>query len=349
MQKTTSATSHAGADSLARVPGIARVRPGSSCFRALWLTLAVLSSPARAAPSGQEFQRFLGWFEGEYDNYEQVWQQKTGDERVVLEHVHHIFKPVDLPQVGEHVFFVKQYQDGDPASVYRQRLYSFTGSEAESAIRLTVYSFHDEKRYLMADEQPAVLDNLDKNQLQTIPGCEVFWKWNGEYFDGYMKKNTCVSVSRQSGNQMYVNAVLRLTDGWLWIQDQAHDVDGNRIYGHDVPHKNRKVKFYKGWMALKKHRVNPAADLSEWMFTKIERMHNEGEKIPFLDEAGNKTGYTLSLETLTYRNTRVPVLKIGVIDDRTGYTLSYSWTDPASRRVGLNVRWFQAGLTRMDE
>ena len=102
-------------------------------------------------------------------------------------------------------------------------------------------------------------------------------------------------------------------------------------------------------MALKKHRVNPAADLSEWMFTKIERMHNEGEKIPFLDEAGNKTGYTLSLETLTYRNTRVPVLKIGVIDDRTGYTLSYSWTDPASRRVGLNVRWFQAGLTRMDE
>lgn len=330
-------------------PAAVHPRPHCFSFKAVWLALAVLAAPVPAAPSGQEFQRFLDWFEGEYDNYEQVWQQRTDGDKDILEHTHHVFKPVDLPQVGEHVFFVKQYLDGDPASVYRQRLYSFSISEVENAIRLTVYSFHDEMRYRMADEQPAVLDGLDKTRLETIPGCEVFWIWNGEYFDGYMKENTCVSVSRRSGKQMYVNAVLRLTDGWLWIQDQARGVDGNRVYGHDIPHKNRKVKFYKGWMALKKHRVNPAADLSDWMFTKITRMHNEGQKIPFLDEAGNKTGYTLSLETLTYRNTRVPVLKIGVIDNRTGYTLSYSWTDPASRRVGLNVRWFQAGLTRIDE
>ena len=57
----------------------------------------------------------------------------------------------------------------------------------------------------------------------------------------------------------------------------------------------------------------------------------------------------MSLESLTYQETRVPVLKIGVIDDTTGYTLSYSWADPASRRIGLNVRWFQAGMTRIDE
>ena len=109
------------------------------------------------------------------------------------------------------------------------------------------------------------------------------------------------------------------------------------------------VTYYKGWMALKKHRVKPKADLSEWIFARIERMHNQGEKIPLLDESGNKTGYTLSLESLVYQETQVPVLKIGVIDDRTGYTLSYSWADPASRRIGLNVRWFQAGLTRIDE
>ena len=107
--------------------------------------------------------------------------------------------------------------------------------------------------------------------------------------------------------------------------------------------------YYKGWMAVKKHKVEPGADLSEWIFTRIERMHNQGQKIPLLDESGKKTGYTLSLESLTYQETRVPVLKIGVIDDRTGYTLSYSWTEPGSLRVGLNVRWFQAGLTRIDE
>ena len=107
--------------------------------------------------------------------------------------------------------------------------------------------------------------------------------------------------------------------------------------------------WYKGWMAVKKHMVEPDADLSEWIFARIERMHNQGQKIPLTDDAGNKTGYTLSLESLTYQETQVPVLKIGVIDDATGYTLAYSWADPGSRRVGLNVRWFQAGMTRIDE
>ena len=116
-----------------------------------------------------------------------------------------------------------------------------------------------------------------------------------------------------------------------------------------TPSELGKATWYKGWMAVKKHKVEPGADLSEWIFARIERMHNQGQKIPLLDESGNKTGYTLSLESVTYQETRVPVLKIGVIDDRTGYTLSYSWADPGSHRVGLNVRWFQAGLTRIDE
>ena len=116
-----------------------------------------------------------------------------------------------------------------------------------------------------------------------------------------------------------------------------------------APSELEKTTWYKGWMAVKKHRVEPGADLSEWIFARIERMHNQGQKIPLLDESGNKTGYTLSLESLTYQETQVPVLKIGVIDDKTGYTLSYSWADPASRRIGLNVRWFQAGMTRIDE
>ena len=116
-----------------------------------------------------------------------------------------------------------------------------------------------------------------------------------------------------------------------------------------TPSELEKAIWYKGWMAVKKHMVEPGADLSEWIFARIERMHNQGQKIPLLDESGNKTGYTLSLEAVTYQETQVPVLKVGVIDDRTGYTLSYSWADPESHRVGLNVRWFQAGLTRIGE
>ena len=349
MQKTISATSRAGDNSLPGRPAIGRPHQDCFSFKALWLTLAVLVSPVPATAAEQEFQRFLTWFEGEFDNYEQVWQQKTDNEEDVLEHIHHIFKPVRVPALGDNVFFVKQYMDGDYDKVYRQRLYRFSVDDGENAILLTIYSFADEMKYRLADQRPAILETLEPDGLKTIPGCEVFWKWNGEFFDGYMKQDACSVVSRQTGKRIYINDTLRLTDSWIWIQDQAHDADGNRIFGHDVPHKNRKVKFYKGWMALKKHKVEPGADLSDWIFAKIGRMHSEGQKIPLLDESGIRTGYTLSLETLTYQETRTPVLKVGVIEDRTGYTLSYSWAEPGSLRVGLNVRWFQAGLTRIDE
>ena len=320
-----------------------------SVFLVFALTFACLSAPLCSAATEADFARFLDWFEGEFDNYEQVWQQKQDNEQDILEHIHHIFKPARVPALGDNVFFVKQYMDGDYDKVYRQRLYRFSIDDQENAILLTIYSFADELKYRLADQQPAILEDLDLDGLKTLPGCEVFWKWNGEYFDGYMKQDACSIISRQTGNRIYINDNLRLTDSWIWIQDQAHDAGGNRIFGHDVPHKNRKVKFYRGWMAVKKHKVDAGADLSDWVFTKIGRMHNEGQKIPLLDETGNSTGYTLSLETLTYQQTQIPVLKIGIIEDSTGYTLSYSWTDPDSHRVGLNVRWFQAGLTRIDE
>ena len=349
MQKTTLRTNPAGNNGLPnRVTDRSR-HPFGSRLKAVLLCLAVSALSLPAAHAAEQFQLFLDWFAGEYDNYEQVWQQQTDGEKDILEHIHHIFKPVRVPALGDNVYFVKQYMDGDYDNVYRQRLYRFSVDDDENAILLTIYSFADELKYRLADQQPEILETLETDGLKTIPGCEVFWKWNGEYFDGYMKQDACSVVSRKTGKTIYINDTLRLTDSWIWIQDQAHDADGNRVFGHDAPHKNRKVKFYKGWMAVKKHRVEPDADLSDWIFAKIGKMHNEGHKIPLLDESGKKTGYTLSLETLTYQETRIPVLKVGVIEDRTGYTLSYSWADPTSRRIGLNVRWFQAGLTRIDE
>ena len=59
-------------------------------------TILVTSAHANV----NEFARFLSWFEGEFDNYEQVWQQQLDKEDDALEHIHHIFKRVDSPAIG---------------------------------------------------------------------------------------------------------------------------------------------------------------------------------------------------------------------------------------------------------
>ncbi len=311
-----------------------------------WIEKLIPSTPSSL---GADLQRFVSWFAGEYDNYEQVWQQKIDQADDPLEHIHHIFKAVDYPALGEYVFFVKQYMDGDADKVYRQRLYSFSINKQEQAIQLTIYSFADDAPYRQVDSNPALLDGLDADTLKTIPGCEVFWRWNGEYFDGYMKKDACTFLSKRSGKRIFINDTLRLTDSWLWIQDQAHDAAGQRIFGHEVPHKNRKVKFYRGWMALRADKLAAGAAADDWVFMQIARLHNEGQRLPFVDKDGKNSGYSLALESLTYQNTGVPILKLGLIEDATGQVLAYAWAEPASPRIGINLGWFQAGLTRLEE
>ena len=45
----------------------------------------------------------------------------------------------------------------------------------------------------------------------------------------------------------------------------------------------------------------------------------------------------------------MPILKLGIIDETTGKTINYSWTSTDASRIGINVRWFQAGLTAVEE
>lgn len=295
----------------------------------------------------QDFARFLQWFPGEYDNHEQVWQQAQDGvpEQDRHEHIHHIFQAVQAPAVGKHTFFVKQYMDGDYENVYRQRLYSFSKNPEAKAVQLTIYSFNDEKRYRYTDKNPNLIQSITPEELRTIPGCEVYWRYNGEYFTGVMKDKACKFYSERSKQTIYITDTLRLTSSEIWIGDKAFDAGGNKIFGRDEQHKNRKVRYFKGWAAMRRSKIDPAAEKDDWLSVKDLRIHNEGQRISFIADDGTTTGYALELAQLTYQNTKQPILKLGLIDEASGETITYAWADVGSTRLGMNLRWIQAGLT----
>jgi len=305
--------------------------------------------PAKAADSlSDDLNLFLQWFPGEYDNYEQHWQDLEDKVEQVHEHIHHIFLKVDAPQVGDNVFFVQQYMDGDPSNVYRHRLYSLTEDKQENAIRLTIYSYKDEPKYLNAHLNPAILKALSKDELIERPGCEVFWKLNNEgYFDGYMKERACSFVSQRSGKKIYITDTLRLTEDEIWIQDEAFDEQGNRIFGNlaGIPHKNRKVRYFSGWAGVKVKGPAATTEDDEWHFNSEVLIHNEGHIVPILTEGGEPSGYSVQLAQLTYQNVPTPIQTLKIVDDATGEAAVYSWANVGADRIGINVRWAQTGLT----
>jgi len=313
-----------------------------------------------AATLDERFALLLDWFPGEYDNYEQVWQDGLDQVAQPHEHLHHIFLSVEAAAIGEHTFFVQQYLDGDPQNVYRQRLYRFDVDRDEEAIRLTIFSFRDEAKYRDAHLRPALLTDLTMDDLIERPGCEVYWQFVEDHFKGYMKERACSFVSKRSGKRIFVTDDLKLTADEIWIRDEAFDEEGGRVFGNEagIHHKNRKAQYYTGWAGVSSAGPAMAMDDSNWQrkiggwqfsgnldnFGRFV-IHNEGQIAPIVNDDGTASGYSVQLARLTYQGTTVPILTLKLIDDATGKTVTYSWAEVGSDRIGLNARWAQIGLT----
>ncbi len=329
------------------------VKPVSRVLLALCCLLPCLSSASALEPG---LEHFLGWFEGEYDNNEQVWQQAEDGipESERHERIHHIFRRVAVPALGEHVYFVRQYQNGDYEDVYRQRLYRFD-TETDGRIRLAIFRFKEELPYRNTDREPALVAELAPDDLVNHPGCDVYWVFEDDRYEGEMPDGACTFFSERMQKTIIIDDSLMLNANALHISDQAVDEDGNPVFGRSEPHINRKVRYFKGW-ALIDHehlerlgRTTPLEpDERNVNFFADLRVHNEGQILPLVTADGQDSGYAIELARLTYQNTRVAILKLGLIDVATGKTITYAWADPGATRIGINLRWLQVGLTAED-
>ena len=134
----------------------------------------------------ESMQLFMQWFEGEFDNNHQVWWEKQTQAEFPHEHIHSVFKRVDLPSFGKNIFYVYQYLNGDPSQVYRQRIYKLSWDEKERAIRLKIFAFKNDKDYYFSHHNPNLLSDLTKEDMYTFEGCDVFWRKIGSEFIGSM-------------------------------------------------------------------------------------------------------------------------------------------------------------------
>jgi len=124
-----------------------------------------------AAVLDKDFRTMMQWFPGVYDNQEQVYfeAEQDVDEALRHERIHHVFEPVALPAFGDHVFYVQQHLNDDPAQIYRQRIYSFRADHDVGAIRLTIHIPNDAESLVDAHLDPTKLSGLLPEQTRVLP------------------------------------------------------------------------------------------------------------------------------------------------------------------------------------
>lgn len=315
------------------------------------LVCLVLVGQAYAANANDVLDRdlelLMQWFPGEYDNQEQVYFEEELELAQDLRHerTHHVFHQVELPIFGTQVVYVQQNSDDDPKKIYRQRIYVFAPDYEENAIRLTIHTPKDVAALVDAHKEPEKLKSLTLEDTVVRPGCEVFWKREANQFRGYMKPGACSFESKRSGKRIIINDDLVLTENELWISDRATDEDGNYVFGNKagIPHKNRKARHFSCWMAVKREKEEG------WYFESKLMLHDQGGRVWLTTDEKEPITVGLKMRNVVWPyGTNKPSLVIYAYREGEDKAVSYAWSEPTSKRVGLNLRWMQASCSHVD-
>ncbi len=285
--------------------------PAPACAHALWLGCLLLAPMvATSAPAGEQERDLRALLAGEYNNHEQVWQQRE-DEQPESQRWHIGLMPADDDT------FVWWFEEG------QGRYASGKGRQLPTQRwTLDVLAVGD------VGDSAADLASVVREASSGSVLCTYGWH------------------TRETGYAAEVSGVacpLPLPDRWQITRE------GLRAEWDDqqMPLIARRVRDYRGWIVLKRQHIDPQADADAVIFLPGLQVHDQSTVVPVLDE-GEPTGYAVELAQLTYQETRVAVLKLGIIDEASGETLAYSWASPGAGRVGINLRWIQAGFTRVD-
>lgn len=156
----------------------------------------------------------------------------------------------------------------------------------------------------------------------------------------------CQVVSRRSGKPLYIAARMVLSRDEMWHLEEGFNEDLEQIFGApgNVPYKLRRARYFSCWVAFLKDE-----EADGWDFFREVRIHDQGGIAEFTTTNDDPRRYRLQLtQTVFPAGHRPDVLELFVSEKGNDEALSYTWTARDSDRIGINLRWMQAGCSLED-
>ncbi|MDX2221596.1 MAG: chromophore lyase CpcT/CpeT [Rhodospirillaceae bacterium] len=316
---------------------------------AMLLTLTTSAAGAQAPVPDDPFARDLiilsEWYAGEFDNEEQLWFEN--DRRSAtpkdLRHprIHASHRRVDLPAFGPIVFYVEEYRDDDPAQVIRQRLVTLASDRAEKAIRMRQGFFKSPDAVRGAHIDPSKLSALTAQDVSFLDGCDVFWRREADQFVGAMKDKAC--VFGDGDKRRYSVYRLVLSETKYWVADSTRLVSDDTLhmgFPLDRPIEHRRAKLFNCEIVFRRDDGSEQKVSGLWL-------HSQGGTVwAMRDATGERVGLRLRDKEYPYYETRPDFMFLAVRKPGQAESVGFSIHDSDSRRMGIDLGWFNAHCYR---
>lgn len=287
-------------------------------------------------PHARDLVLLTMWFEGEFDNEEQLWYQADprsqtpeADRHVRLHTMH---QRLDLPRFGEHVFYVEEYKENDPDDLVRQRFVLFSSEGLKGGIRMRQGFFKDPSAARGAQYDPGRLADLSPDDVFFLDECDVFWRRTGDQFEGSMRPKACVFGEGDLRRYSVHNMVL--SEDKYWRVDATRLVADDTLHighGEDNPTKMRRAVTFV--CEIRFVLEDGSAQTIEGL-----RIHSQGgTQTVTRRDSGQQ--YTLRMRDKEYPfyDTRPDFLFLSVRPTGARRSLAYAVSDPDARRLGLSA------------
>lgn len=308
------------------------------------LLIGLFSNPAFSQSNADPFTRDLvlisKWFEGTFDNDSQIWFENDrrwgGKEGHKHRQNHAIHLPLEMPELGEHVFYVEEYFDNDPTKVWRQRIVSFH-SQPPKGIRMKLYFLSPDAAKLALKSGEEITNKLSIDKLSNVETCDVWFKRNGSQFEGKMDDKAC--VFGEGEKRRYSEHNLTLSEDKYWRIDRTWLFSNGEIYkGHlgDEPSKMRRAKNYNCQVSMPY--VSYAEPHEKDVALKGLLVHNQGGSAQFENPRTNKT-FELQLREKEYpyykQGADFFLLRLKEVGAK--YSAALVTTAPNPERLSVNI------------
>lgn len=306
---------------------------------ALGAVIMGISIPAQAAndwsPVSLDLELLANWFEGEFDNSDQLWFDRDPRSKTAKEDIHQRLHTthirLDKPEFGKYVFYVEEFVDHDPSKIIRQRLVIFSsdhGENADRVIRMRQGFLKDTKKVRGGKS----LNNITEDDLFFLDECDVFWKRDGGQFEAKMKPKACVFGEGEKRRYSVHN--MSLSPNRYWRVDTTFLISDNTLHSGvplDRPIEMKRAHRYDCEITFrdKAHPVQKISDLS---------IHSEGgTAVVKRNSDGQEFEIMLRAKEYPFFNEQPDFLYFSIRKYGEDRAVAFSVSDLHSRRIGFNA------------
>lgn len=287
-------------------------------------------------PFARDLVVLTGWFEGEFDNEEQLWFQADARSETPEEdrhlRLHTMHTRLDLPEFGEHVFYVEEYKNNNSTDLVRQRFVIFSSEAKQDGIRMRQGFFNKPEEALGAQFDPGKLANLKPEDIFFMDECDVFWKREADQYVGKMRPKSCVFGEGEERRYSVHNLILSADK--YWRVDVTRLISNDTIHvGHpeDNPTRMRKAKIFL---------CDATLQGNDGAIQKIEsiRLHSQGgTRVFFREKDGQELEIRIRDKQYPFYNTRPDFLFFSVRKKGEERSIVYTVNDTNSRLFSVSL------------